>query len=236
MPKTRSLGCLISISLTFIMGIILLIAGSIFTNQTTYTLRIWSQIYVLSIFSIVIAVLAILISLALLYVVVREYPALTASFSGFIIFVAFLAVICGVVLITGRYELESAVKNKTTLLIRNYSDTDSVNSSKAIVSKLQKYLHCCGADGPSDWKTQLQDEKSVPDSCCIISVPDCGKDGLLFPKNIYQNGCSLFVYDHLYGKYDALIGMNFAMVILALLAGIFGIIYERYMREKYQSI
>lgn len=236
MSKARPLGCLIATSLTLTVAVILLITSAIFVYNSSLTRAIVSQLYALSLYSLVISVLAIIICIGFLYVVVRQYPALTALFSGLLIFIAFLAVICGVILITGRTELQHNVQNRTTAIVSNYSDTEGIKSSKPTIARIQHRLRCCGINSPSDWKSILPDGKSVPDSCCIQSSKGCGKDALFDTKNLYVRGCSATIFGRSSSKYDALIGMNFTLVVLALIGAVLGIVYERYIREQYQSV
>jgi hypothetical protein len=236
MTATRPLGCLVTSSLTIVAGIILLITASIYTDQTHLVNKIWNQIYSLSIFSIIIAIFAILFSGVLIYVMIRQYAALTAFFSGLLIFIAFLAVICSVILISGLDNLEEKSRNRTENIFHNYSDSDSVISSKVILTEIQQFFKCCGINGPAEWKTQFSDRTSVPDSCCINMAQGCGKGALNKKDIIYQLGCTKLIYNNMKEKYNVLIGMNFTVMILALISGILGIIYERYIQEQYQTV
>ena len=51
--------------------------------------------------------------------------------------------------------------------------------------KTQITLKCCGLDGYTDW-TKIEHDV-VPDSCCRIYKPDCGRN--FSPENIYHRGC-----------------------------------------------
>jgi len=109
MDRARSVACIIACALTIIAGVVLVIGASIFIRDTTRLHELWTQIYGLSIFSAVIGAFAIILSIGLVYVVNRQFPALTTLFSGFVVLVAFLAAICAVILITGRNDFEKKI-------------------------------------------------------------------------------------------------------------------------------
>jgi hypothetical protein len=237
MTKARPLACIIASAFTIVAGIILVIGASIFIKDTNYIHNLWTQIYTFSIISVVIGALAIVFGIGLAYVVNRQFPALTTLLSGLLVFVAFFATICAVILITGRMDFEEKSFNHTKQLFLNYSDSDSVISSKLIVEQVQQSFECCGVDQATYWKDRYTDQISTPDSCCKKMVTNCGKHALdKDTKTIYLRGCAEPLYIHLRKEYTVLIGMNFAVTVLALISAILGVIYERHIREQYQSM
>ena len=64
-------------------------------------------------------------------------------------------------------------------------------------NKTQITLKCCGLDGYTDWTEIEQD--IVPDSCCRIPKPGCGKN--LSVENIYQRGCQEKLTQHIKRQY-----------------------------------
>jgi len=235
MPKALSQsGGIVTSVLTIIAGLILLITAAIYTHQILYLHNLWEQIYSLSIFSIVIGALTVLFACALIFAINRQYPAFITLFSVLLILVAFLAVICGVILITGRTDLEEESHNNTELLFHNYSDSSTILSSPILLARVQQSFKCCGVDGPDDWKIQYPDGTSTPDSCCIKITLNCGQGSLGKQGQIYSSGCAQSIYKNMQNRYEVLIGMNFTVLLLALLSAIFGIVYERYVRAEYQ--
>jgi len=234
MSKVRAFACFIAGGLTIIAGIILIISASVFIKETNYLHDLWTQIYGLSIFSVIIGALAIIFGIGLVYVVNREFPALTTLFSGFFIVVVFLSAICVVILITGRNNFERNSYDNIEQLFHNYSDSDSVKSSKTTLSQIQQSFECCGVKEATDWKNQYPDKRSTPDSCCKKMVAGCGNGSLITFDKIYSRGCAEPVYFSLRKKYPVLIGMNFVVMILALISAILGFVFERYIRQKYQ--
>jgi len=236
MPKSRSLGCIVASALTILAGIILLVTASIYINQIYYLHSLWRQIYSLSIFSLIIGIFAIIFGSGLIYVVYRQFPALTTLFSGSLILVASLAVICDVILLTGRDDIEANSYKNTVQLFGNYSDSNLIESSKSTVARVQQSYKCCGVERATYWESQFADKTSTPDSCCKKIVPHCGQGSLLTQDKIYLRGCAEPIYVHLRTKYGVLISMNFVILVLTLASATLGVIFERYIREQYQSM
>lgn len=236
MSKPLPWGCLVASGLTIVIGLITLIIASVYTNETSAVRNIWIEIYSLSVYSIIVSIFAILFAAGLIYVVIQQFPVLTALCSGLLLFVAFLAVICGVVVATSRGHLREAVYNRTQELFQNYSDSDQVVGSKHTLITVQRTFECCGFKQPEDWKNQYPDGKSVPDSCCIHMFIGCGQGSLYDKDKIYQQGCFAPMRDNLEQKYVVLSAMNFTIMVLAIISATFGIIYERYIREQYEAM
>ena len=235
MAQIRPLGCIIASTITIVTGIILLFGAIVVAKDTNYLHDHWTQIYGLAIYSIVISILVMIGAVGLIYVVNRQFPALTTLFSGFLILVAFLAVICVTILATGRNDLQMKTYDKTEQLFQNYTNPNMTNSTKIIVDHIQQSFRCCGFSQPIDWKTQITNS-STPDSCCKKIVDGCGKGSLGTLEKIYSIGCVGELYISFHQKYSSLIGMNIAVALFALLSAIFGIIYERNIRQQYQSM
>lgn len=235
MAQTRPWGCFIASALTILTGIILLFGAIVVAKDTNYLREHWTQIYGLAIYSTVISVLVMIGAVGLIYVVNRQFPALTTLFSGYLIFVAFLAVISVTILATGRNDLERKTLYKIDQLFQNYTNTNMTNSSKITVDYIQQTFECCGVNQPIDWKNQIMGF-STPDSCCKKMTNGCGVDSLKLPEKIYSVGCLSELYASFRRKYSSLIGMNIAVAIFAVLSAILGILYERNIREQYQSM
>ncbi|CAG5118571.1 unnamed protein product, partial [Candidula unifasciata] len=69
-------------------------------------------------------------------------------------------------------------------------------------------LVCCGIDNYTDWfntpYSRAQEEKSVPESCCRVSVRECHHIGLsggnATVEDIYTQGCHKFVVNFINGN------------------------------------
>jgi hypothetical protein len=234
MPKIRSLGCIAATALTILAAIALLVVSSVYVHQTTYLSDLWTQVYALSIYSLVISILAILFGFALIYVVNRQFPALTTLFSGSLILIAFLSVICAIILITGRNDLQTNSYKNTVQLFSNYSDSDLISNSDSNVNRIQQTFKCCGVEKATYWEDFYSDKTSTPDSCCKKIIPDCGNGSLVNQDNIYLRGCAEPIYNELRYRYDVLTGLNFTLMALSIISAILGVIFERHIREQYQ--
>jgi hypothetical protein len=90
MIQVRPLSRIIARALAIVAGITLLVGSIIYPANTYYFHDYWSQLYRLSVFGALIALLAILAGAGLIYVVNRQFPALTTLFSPILLFIAFL--------------------------------------------------------------------------------------------------------------------------------------------------
>jgi len=233
MLNRQPLACIVASILTVIFGITLLILASIYTHEVGYVRDGWPQLFGLSVYSIVIGALAIMLPIGLLYVVQRQFPALTLLFSVLVIIVAVMAGICGIVLITGRVDFAERAERRIAVIFRNYSSSDAVLSSKEFVTQLQQRYECCGYDMATDWKNIL-DGTDTPDSCCVKVYEGCGKKALIRQDLIFLRGCGEPIGIMFQRKYTILIAINFVVAGLALISGVFGFIYERIIRKNYE--
>lgn len=236
MSRPRSIACIAICILTIISGILLLVAGSIFINEINYIHDYWNDIYSLSIFSICIGGITIIFSIMLIYVVCKQFPALTTLFSGLLIFAAFAGVICGVLLIVGRSNIIGTSYKNSIEIFGNYSQSNILPNTNKIVSKIQRNFRCCGVEKATYWEYKYPDNTSVPDTCCIQTKINCGQGALKKQDEIYLRGCNEPLYIYLQHKYTILIIFNFINVALTLASAILGIVFERYIRQQYQIV
>ena len=235
--NARPLACIILSVLTVIAGIILLVTSSVFVNRLTSLRHFWELLFALSIVSIVIASLAIIFGIGLLYVVKRRFPALTTLFSGLLIAVAVLAAICVIILIVDRFRLRPrAVGNTRHLLATYYNSSDSARSQR-VFDEIQRKYQCCGVDDAVDWKNRFHPNgTSTPDSCCMQQTTGCGINSLILQDKIFLRGCAEPMYAETRKRYTTLIGMNFNLLILALITAVLGMVFERSIRDQYQAM
>ena len=234
--KALSMGCILSNIITMIAGFILLIGGILITQSTTFLHSIWTEIYGLAIYSIVISVSVIIIGLCLIYVVQRKFPALTTFFSVLMIIFASAAAISIIILLSGRASVYSASSRKLDMLINNYSRVNPFNGSNIFIDGIQQKYKCCGILEPKDWILKYTDNSSVPDSCCKHETTDCGKNSLFDKDRIFSNGCLESIGDATGEKYVILIGMTVPVLILALLSAILGLFFQRNVEQEYQAM
>jgi hypothetical protein len=236
MAKGNIIPSLIANILTIIAGVVLLITGAIFLKDTVYLRSLWMQIFGLSIFSMVVGFLAILFSINLLFFVFRQFPALTILFASIMIVVAIAAAVCGVILVVGRIGLQDKSESNLRVLLRNYSESNLTLSSKPLFGQIQQTFQCCGVIEATDWKNLTVDGTTAPDSCCRQQELGCGKGQLLSQTKIYLRGCTEPIAVNLKSKYTILFAMNFAVAVLALITAIAGYIFQRTVKQQYQSM
>ncbi|CAF2526638.1 unnamed protein product [Rotaria sp. Silwood2] len=249
MAKKYSTTCAIASTLTIIVGIALLITGSVFVHDTSALRTSWKEIYSLSIYSVLIGILTIIFTTGLLYVVNRKFPALTIVFSILMLVVAIFTIVCLVVLVISLGGLRHHTYTTTEYLLRNYSASDTVIRSQHIVTYIQLSFECCDINQAAYEKTKLFYGPSAFDSCCLIIVSDFIQDTIITTNNlppdftkstpvrkdtINVRGFAEPIYSYLHKRYVALIVIDAFLIILLLISAILGLISEYNARAQYE--
>ena len=69
----------------------------------------------------------------------------------------------------------------------------------SVWDKPQINLKCCGLGGYADWRGAKPNSGVVPDSCCRVYKPGCGKNFTL--ESIYQTGCDQKLSEYMGDQY-----------------------------------
>jgi hypothetical protein len=224
--------CVIVSCLTVLLGLTLLITGSICAANIDHLQQLWPELYVLSILSIIVGILAIFFASSLIYCIMNQTATGSRYFSYLLIAVIIFATICAIILLVGRSGLQSTVLDKTLTIFNNYSDVNKQNSN-TVVDRIQQTLKCCGIRRAADWENLLSNKKSTPDSCCYFMIRDCGKDALNTLGDVYPNGCVQPIFQYLRKRYTMLIGMNFTLAIFAFISCGMGLYLQSNLRNRY---
>jgi hypothetical protein len=233
MIKVYVVICIAVSFLTILLGLTLIITGSISASQTDFLHHVWHEIYTLSILSIIVGVVAILCAVTLIYCVINQYRDRAADSSYSLIIVVVFATACAVILLVGRSDLQPTALDKTLTIFENYSESKKIPNSNRVVDRVQHSFRCCGVRKAEDWENQLSDKNSTPDSCCIFMIRDCGKNALSALDTIYTSGCIEPIYRYLEKRYTLLIGMNMTTAILALTSCGMGLFLKLRILNRY---
>ncbi len=236
MFKPRSMYSIAASAATIVVAVILLVFSSIYINQTIYLRDYYIQIYGLSIFSLVISILAIILAAGLIFVIYRQFPALTTLVSSIILFLTVAGLVCFILLLVVRNNVGVKTYKITIELFSNYSDSISATSSKYTVARVQQSFKCCGVEKATYWENTYPNKTSTPDSCCKKITPGCGEGSLITQDNIYLRGCAEPIANQLKKRYDTLIFLNFFLLVLILVSAVLAVIFERYMEQQYQTM
>ena len=232
MIKTVVISCIIVSCLTILLGLTLIITGSICAADSDLLQQSWPELYILSILSIIVGILAIFFAGSLIYCIMNQTATGARYFSYLLILIIISATTCAIILLVGRSGLQLTVLDKTLTIFDNYSDVNKQNTNK-IVDRVQQKLKCCGIRKSADWENLLSNKKSTPDSCCYFMIRDCGKDALNTSDVIYPNGCVQPIFRYLRKRYTMLIGMNFTLAIIAFIGCGMGLYLQSNLRNRY---
>ena len=108
---------------------------------------------------------------------------------------------------------------------------------------VQHELKCCGAQEYLDWEntTFSAESNSVPDSCCLSDVEDCGK-GILsmaaeqVPKIIYISGCHDKLKTVIEGNVAMLGGAGVGIAFIQFAGIIFSCVLAATIRKGYETV
>jgi hypothetical protein len=118
-------------------------------------------------------------------------PCMMKTFAGSIIVVLLIEAALVVVIYVHKDDIKVQMKNA----LKNYNTDDGTKDGVTkIWDKMQHNYHCCGVEEPHDWEVKFSNTSTpdaVPESCCKVEKPGCGKDARKNPdsKEIYSTGC-----------------------------------------------
>lgn len=99
------------------------------------------------------------------------------SYTG-ILLVLFLVEAClGVAALLNKGSLESVSEQTLSSMLSGFYDS---KDKREFLDRVQTDLHCCGVQGPQDWKGQ------IPLSCC---TQEAAQRGYCSAQEIYAEGC-----------------------------------------------
>lgn len=234
MLQKRQLSCVIAAVLTIIIGLILLISSVVYIQETRKLTDVWKELHSISIFSLIISIFLILITICFIYVVSRQFPALISVFSALLAITAFLSAICIIIVLPSQINITANTRNSTIEVFSNYSEASNISSTKSLVDYIQQTFECCGVNKPEDWINQYLDGISTPDSCCKNLVSGCGRKSLNNRERIFTHGCNPPFTSFFENRYQLIIGLNLFVIIFAVLTTVFGFLFERFIRNQYQ--
>lgn len=108
---------------------------------------------------------------------------------------------------------------------------------------VQHELKCCGAEEYKDWKNTSfsQEKNSVPDSCCLSDVVECGQGILAMSESqahkiISTDGCLDKVKDIVKGNVAALGGVGIGIAVIQFVGIVFASILARTIKKEYETV
>jgi hypothetical protein len=93
--------------------------------------------------------------------------------SVFLILVTGLLLVGSVMLYINKSSLENKMAKNFQMYVKTYTDDGNPNINNTIVDSVQATFHCCGYNGPLDWK-DWKYNYHIPESCqCYGSDNSC---------------------------------------------------------------
>ncbi|BFZ00422.1 hypothetical protein BsWGS_03461 [Bradybaena similaris] len=214
----------------WVTGIVILAIG-IWTKVDLYKYLELSSIYQPEAPYILIGVGAVIVLIGSLgcCCTIKGHSFLLHMFAGFLFIIFVVELSAGIALLIYRGKLERGFKEGLTNALQKYDEKGEGEITNAL-DELQEKLVCCGIDNYTDWfntpYSRAQGEKSVPESCCRVSVKECRHIGVsggnATTEDIYTQGCHKFVVNFINGNMGPIggvaLGISFFQVLGAVLA------------------
>ncbi|XP_031700083.1 CD63 antigen-like [Anarrhichthys ocellatus] len=214
--------CFVFFNLLFLAsGVALIIIGV--QEHSTYSLLGAFALQSLSKIAIVLIAVGVAITLVSVLGDLGAFfnnKSMVSCFICILIIIIILEILTGAVFyVFGKrtvLKMKSAIDNKAQTVIHDYSP-----EKRHAIDKIQEKFRCCGAHGPSDWSSSVgwEDHDAVPDSCCVVKSPECGKD----KEKAHAKGCvraiEIFMLKNLLWVAVVCIGLGVTEV-LGIVAGV----------------
>lgn len=184
--------------------------------------------------------------------IISESPLFLVLYFCILLLVLVAEVSAGVWSYSYQDELKDLIKRSVKDTVIN--DYGKIESRTQAFDSVQTELHCCGADGPSDWiSTEFQElrmyltlaepEYKIPPSCCATDdSADAKCISAIKPKPaakisdvIYQDGCTDKILPHLSNFAFWLILLNVILIISQIIALTFSVFLCYSIKKGYKA-
>merc|ERR1711997_106495 len=128
----------------------------------------------------------------------------------------------GIAAFVYKGQVEDSLKSEMAKLIPDYDNASGNDTDNVITDAwdaLQENFKCCGVSNYTDWKdNKNMTSLNVPDSCCKIEAPGCGKGQQSNPSDIYTDGCVDSFKTQLEDHIEIVGGVGVGICVLQLIA------------------
>jgi len=207
--------------ITFLAGLIMLIAGSVIqqqikTQRLTHTVGGYST-QAGSIICIIFGLLVLAMSLFGLFATIKDHHRFLVFYAVVMSLVFVIQFITG---ITGLTVLHNSKFKGYVgeIFQKEFGYNNSNTRTKEESDRFQQMFQCCGWVGPIDWEDSSVNASGIPESCCK-TVAGCD---VSVSTNIWQTGCQSKIMSAVSTVIEVVCGIlvtfslfNFASIVLA---------------------
>lgn len=117
--------------------------------------------------------------------------------------------------------------------IGKYNATDRDNAIVRVIDDIQQNFHCCGANGPSDWKnnTGYADGIKLPVTCCGKDMPNNTDTCSINTSFHFKEGCVNIITDELKSSVSFLGWVGVVVIGIQFIGIIFSCMLSNQRRE-----
>nr|XP_020475025.1 CD151 antigen-like [Monopterus albus] len=155
----------------------------------------------------------------------KELKSLLIVYLILLLCIFLLEIIAGLLAFINYQELDDELRqNLRVTMQQKYQQPgeESITQSTQAVDKRQQEFKCCGSNNFTDWRDSVwiqakDDQRLVPDSCCITPSELCGRRD--HPSNIYnvEGGCIMKLEDFILSQLYILGAVSIGIAFLQLL-------------------
>ncbi|XP_030758850.1 CD63 antigen-like [Sitophilus oryzae] len=207
-----------------LIGLGLVIVGILFKlNIAEVTRLIPGDLGIAPILSIVLGAIVFITAFLGCCGAVRESSCMLTTYSIILITIFIIQVAIGVyayLQIKNENQLRSTIRNKVDSTFNEARH----NLPEALEARnvLQRWLQCCGVDGPDEYN------QNYPDSCCRMDrCPSLNND-------IFSDGCANKLYNFLVSKSQLIANIAIGVAVVEIIGAIFGLCLASSITREYR--
>ncbi|PNF34005.1 CD63 antigen [Cryptotermes secundus] len=212
-----------------ISGIAILAVGAIIQNfYSNYTDFLHGKFFVGPVLLIVVGVIVFVVAFFGCCGAVKENHCMIMTFAGLLLVVFGLELAGGITGYVLRDDVGDMLQNTVNSSMSKYSYNKEITKTWDI---MQHDLHCCGTEGPGDWKNVFKNN-TLPETCCP-SVDPCEMDS---KDHYYKDGCLSILQNEI--KHYALLlgGVGIGLACVQLIGVVFACCLARSIRKEYETV
>ncbi|KAJ3643487.1 hypothetical protein Zmor_026195 [Zophobas morio] len=208
-------------------GLALVIIGVLYKfNYSDATNALPSNFGVAPILSIIIGAVVFVTAFLGCCGAVKESPCMLTTYAIILLVIFIIQVAIGVYAFIkinqDPQEFRMSIRNSLQKTFEGYYEN---NEKRETVDAIQSWAHCCGLDGPDEYKNA-----TLPDSCCPNDVRPCVKGEL----NAFHDGCLRILQEFFESSAKIIGGVALGIALAELLGAFFGLCLASSIKNQYR--
>lgn len=178
----------------------------------------------------------------------RESKFLLSIYCGFNVVIMILEIVLCILVIVSIDDILYEVESTMSTTVQKQYGQEGYEQETDAWNTIQHSLHCCGANGTSDWLTSLwirnETFRLVPDSCCPLdgvtqNTTLCQQAARIQNQSspfIYWTGCEARTTEWVYDHRTTLVGISVSAAIFQLIIVVVSLSMYRNVKKNYSQL